>query len=29
MQVVGSIFAVIVMMTFAFYIDDKEQGGDS
>ena len=29
MQVVGSILAVIAMMTVAFYIDDKEQGGDS
>ena len=29
MAAVGSILAVIVMMTFAFYIDDKEQGGDS
>ena len=29
MQVVGSILAVIAMMTVAFFIDDKEQGGDS
>lgn len=29
MQVVGSILAVIAMITVAFYIDDKEQGGDS
>ncbi len=29
MQVLGSILAVIAMMTVAFYIYDKEQGGDS
>ena len=29
MVAVGSILAVIAMMTVAFYIDDKEQGGDS
>ena len=29
MAAVGSIVAVIAMMTVAFYIDDKEQGGDS
>ncbi len=29
MAAVGSILAVIAMMTVAFYIDDKEQGGDS